>query len=140
MSRSCEEFGDSAGLTVRTVVADDRHANVHVHGELDLANADLFADVLEEHLAAGRRFVRLDLAGLGFVDCRGLSSLVQAHNRFLSEAGSLVLTGIGPRVRRLLSLTDLDQELLIAPAQTRAPVVPAPVGSSHINGAPLRAL
>lgn len=68
MARSCEEFGDRAGLIVRTVVvADDRHANVQVRGELDLANADPFADVLEGAPAAGRRFVRLDLAGLGFV-------------------------------------------------------------------------
>jgi anti-anti-sigma regulatory factor len=69
MARSCEEFGDRAGLTVRTVlvVADDRHANIQFRGELDLANADPFADVLEGAPAAGRRFVRLDLAGLGFV-------------------------------------------------------------------------
>jgi anti-anti-sigma regulatory factor len=67
MARSCEEFGDRAGLTVRTVVADDRHANVQFRGELDLANADPFADVLEGAPAAGRRFVRLDLAGRGFV-------------------------------------------------------------------------
>ncbi|MDT4957982.1 MAG: hypothetical protein QOD31_1781 [Pseudonocardiales bacterium] len=66
MARSCEEFGDRAGLTVRTV-ADDRHANVQVRGELDLVNADPLADVLEGALAAGRRFVRLDLAGPGFV-------------------------------------------------------------------------
>ncbi|MCW2644872.1 MAG: hypothetical protein JWP07_981 [Pseudonocardiales bacterium] len=67
MARSCEEFGDRAGLTVRTVVADDRHANVQVRGELDLANADPFADVLEGAPAAGGRFVRLDLTGLGFL-------------------------------------------------------------------------
>ncbi|MDT4984818.1 MAG: hypothetical protein QOF95_2308 [Pseudonocardiales bacterium] len=68
MARSCEEFGDRAGLAVRTVVvADDHHATVQVRGELDLANADPFADVLEGAPAAGGRFVRLDLAGLGFV-------------------------------------------------------------------------
>ena len=69
MARSCEEFGDRAGLTVRTVVvvADDRHATVQVRGELDLVNADPLADVLEGALAAGRRFVGLDLAGPGFV-------------------------------------------------------------------------
>jgi anti-sigma B factor antagonist len=101
-------------LDVTTASADATRAIIHVRGDLDAANCQLLTAVLENHLQLGHRFVRLDLSKLEFLDGSGLSALVAAHNQFLAARGNLILTNIAPMVVRLLSLTELDQALLIA--------------------------
>ncbi|HKC28685.1 MAG TPA: STAS domain-containing protein [Jatrophihabitans sp.] len=101
-------------LEVTVTAADATNATVRVQGEMDLATAELVTAALDSQLTAGRRFVRLDLSALRFLDGTGLDVLVRAHNRFLAERGSLVLTGVGTRVARLLSITHLDEALLVA--------------------------
>lgn len=99
---------------VTTVRTDANRAAVQAQGEMDLANADLLTEVLGSHLAAGRRFVRLDLSRLAFVDCAGLRVLVLAHNQFLTQRGTLILTGVGARIAHLLHTTHLDEALFVA--------------------------
>ena len=101
-------------LDVTTASSDGTCALIHVRGDLDTANCQLLTAVLDNHLRLGHRFVRLDLSELEFLDGAGLSTLVAGHNQFLAAHGHLVLTNIGPIVVRLLSLTELDQALLIA--------------------------
>lgn len=99
-----------ASLT--TLSQDRNRALLRAVGEWDLANADLLARQLKEHETAGRRFVRLDVGGVSFLDCTCLGVLATAHHQFLAAHGTLVLTGVTPRIMRLLSLTRLDQVLL----------------------------
>jgi anti-sigma B factor antagonist len=103
-----------ASLSVTVVQTDATRAVVALEGELDLANAGLLSGILGNHLEMGHRYVRLDLSGLDFVDACGLSAIVVAHNAFLAAHGNLVLTGIGPRVARLIALTHLDRDLFLA--------------------------
>jgi anti-anti-sigma factor len=49
---------------------------------------------------------------VSFLDCTCLGVLVTAHQRLLAARGALVLTGITPRLTRLLSLAQLDRVLL----------------------------
>jgi anti-anti-sigma factor len=102
--------GGRASLT--TLSKDRTRALVRAVGEWDLAGADALADVLEAHERAGRRFVRLDLSAVTFLDCACLEVLVTAHARLLASRGTLVLTGVTPRILRLLSLARLDEVLL----------------------------
>ncbi len=99
-----------ASLT--TIRQDHSRALVRAVGEWDLAAADTLADLLAEHEKAGRRFVRLDVSEVTFVDCTCLGVIVAAHRRLLAARGTLVLTGVTPRLQRLLSLTGLDRVLL----------------------------
>jgi anti-anti-sigma factor len=101
-------------LDVTTVSADATGAIIQVRGDLDVAHCQLLAAVLDNHLQLGHRFVRLDLSQLEILDGSGLRAIVAAHNQFLAARGNLILTNIGPMVVRLLSLTELDQALLIA--------------------------
>jgi anti-anti-sigma factor len=101
-------------LDVTTASSDGTRAMIRVRGDLDTANCRLLTAVLDNHLRLGHRFVRLDLSELEFLDGAGLSTLVAGHNAFLAAHGNLVLTNIGPMVVRLLSLTKLDEALLIA--------------------------
>jgi anti-anti-sigma factor len=99
---------------VTTVSADAAGAIIQVRGDLDVAHCQLLAAVLDNHLQLGHRFVHLDLSQLEFLDGSGLRAIVAAHNQFLVARGNLILTNLGPMVVRLLSLTELDQALLIA--------------------------
>ena len=99
---------------------DSTRASVQLIGEMDVATADLFITALGRQLAAGRRFVCVDVSRLQFIDCAGLHALVSAHSRFLAARGTLVLTGVGHKVARLLSLTHLEDMLLVADPPSRS--------------------
>jgi anti-sigma B factor antagonist len=98
--------------SLTTLRQDRTTALVRAVGEWDLANAHLLAEQLEEHETAGRRFVRLDVSAVSFLDCTCLEVLVAAHRRLLAARGTLVLTGVTPRLTRLIGLARLDEVLL----------------------------
>jgi anti-anti-sigma factor len=99
-----------ASLT--TLRQDRTRILIRAVGEWDLANAHLLDEMLAEQQEAGRRFVRLDMSAVTFLDCTCLDVLVSAHRRLLAARGTLVLTGITPQQMRLLKLARLDQILL----------------------------
>jgi anti-anti-sigma factor len=110
----------SGVLEVVAVHSSTTGSTVQAQGELDLVTAGLLAATLNDELEQGRRYVRLDLSRLDFVDGAGLRTLVRAHNRFLAARGTLVLTGLGPTLTRLLALTHLDGALFVAEGPRRA--------------------
>lgn len=75
------------------------------------AAAARLAAALDQYLAAGRRYTCLDLSRVPMLDQAGFDVLVEGHHRFLAAGGTLVLTGVGPRIARLLELTGLDRTL-----------------------------
>jgi anti-sigma B factor antagonist len=99
-------------VSLTTVRQDRTHALIRAAGEWDLANAHVLGEQLEKHEQAGHRFVRLDVSAVSFLDCTCLDVLVTAHRRLLAARGTLVITGVTPRLTRLLSLARLDQVLL----------------------------
>lgn len=98
-----------------TVHADDvsHSATVAVAGELDLASADQLAATLEEQTRRGRRYVRVDVSGLTFLDATALGVLAAAHHDLLAHRGTLTMTGVSPAVSRLLRITGLDGVLFV---------------------------
>jgi anti-sigma B factor antagonist len=98
---------------VETTASDEWRAAIALHGELDVANAHDLRAELAEHLDAGRRVIRIDAAGVEFMDSTALGELVIASERCVAEHGSLILTNVPPRVRRLLDVSGLDRVLLI---------------------------
>jgi anti-anti-sigma factor len=90
-------------------------------GELDAAAAEPLARMLEEQCASGYCFARLDLIEVGFLHPATLAVLVDAHSRFLGAGGTLVLTGVGPPIARLLRRASLDQTLFTIARATDPP-------------------
>lgn len=116
-----------AMFELSAVAVGPRTSWLRVAGELDLATVGRLAAVLEQQYQAGRCFARLDLSEVSFLDCAGLGVLVHAHHRFLAH-GTLILTGVSPRIQRLLELTGLDQVLFtIARATDPQPAPNAPI-------------
>jgi anti-anti-sigma factor len=80
-------------------------------GELDLSNKVLLQDVVGGILEQRPQLLVLDLSGLAFMDCSGLSVLVSAHRNLAEDQHSLFVTGVQPIVRRLIALVGLTVHL-----------------------------
>ena len=101
-------------VSVETVGLDRLRAHVRVTGDLDVSTAAPLWAVLQSHLAAGRRHVRLDLAGVAFLDASALSGIVQTHHDALEMRGTLVLSGMNSHVDKVLHMTGLHDVLFVA--------------------------
>jgi anti-sigma B factor antagonist len=89
---------------------------LRLQGELDVSNRDRLRQAINSALQRHPATVVVDLSGLNFTDCAGLSILVWAHKRLAGRGQQLVITGATPIVQRLLRLTDLDAYLHLSPA------------------------
>jgi anti-sigma B factor antagonist len=101
-------------MSVDTVRFDRTRAIIKVTGELDLGTAAPLWAVLQNHVAAGRRFLRLDVSGLTFLDATALSGITRAHQDLLANRGTLVITGVRSLVARVLRMTGLDEVLFVS--------------------------
>ena len=63
---------------------------------------------IRDLIAEGRVNVTLDLAGLAYIDARGLAELVLALVALRRHGGELMLVAPTGRVRRMLTITRLD--------------------------------
>ena len=102
---------------VRTVACDDWRAAIELCGEFDMSNAAELRAELDEHLAHGRRVLRVDASAVSFMDSTAIGVLVAATQRCRAEHGSLILTGVPARMQRLLTIAGLDQLLLVDTAE-----------------------
>jgi anti-anti-sigma factor len=91
------------------------YPTVRLRGELDLTQADRLREALDAVLARRPHLLVADLSGLAFTDCAGLAVLVHAHRRQDAHGGLLLIHGVRPLVRRVLTLTGLDACLHLVP-------------------------
>jgi len=97
-------------LTVE-LTTDAHSAAVRLEGELDLETAQEFDRQLAAIDAARLTRLVVDLRGVTFMDSRGLSSIVRAHQSAEANGYSLVLRRGSNQVRRLFALTGIDERL-----------------------------
>jgi anti-sigma B factor antagonist len=79
---------------------------VALRGEIDKTHAAWLARALSAAAAPGSRVI-VDLEGLAFLDCSGLSAMVSARKQARQAGGDLRLAAPQQLVLRLLSLTEL---------------------------------
>jgi anti-sigma B factor antagonist len=82
-------------------------------GEVDPHTTPQLEEALNGLVEGGATAVRIDAAGLAFIDSSGLRVLVDAHRRLGAEPSVLVLADVSPTFRRLLEVTGLDQHVTI---------------------------
>jgi anti-anti-sigma factor len=101
---------------------------VAVVGEVDLATAHLLRDqmlgVLHEQAPA---VLDVDLAGVTFLDCTGISALVAVRNAAVRSGRQMRVSHPQPIVRRVLDVTGL-LGILTAPIDQPQP---PPIRSGH---------
>lgn len=84
---------------------------LRLRGELDVSTVDRLRRAMDSALEGHPPILVVDLSGLDFADCAGLSILVCAQKLLLANGSELVTIGAKPIVRRLLQLTGLDTYL-----------------------------
>jgi anti-anti-sigma factor len=107
---------------------DTRHiVRVSVAGEVDLSSSDVLRVRLFNVLSALRpRHLEIDLAGVPFMDCSGLTVLVVLGQAAARTGCQLRITNPQPIVRRVLDLTGLLDVLT-----TGLDRPPLPVTTAH---------
>lgn len=87
---------------------DAEHLTLHCIGELDLLTAGQIGEAL--HAAHNAQFtkVTLDISGVGFCGCAGLSAMIEAHETISTAGGELHIRGVRAPVRRLIELAGCE--------------------------------
>ena len=86
---------------------------IRVAGELDGATAPLLAEVLEQ---CNGTPACVDLGAVTFLDSSGVAVIVDAHKRAAESATDFRVTNAAPNVRRVFTITGLDDLLTLEPA------------------------
>jgi anti-anti-sigma factor len=84
---------------------------LRLQGELDVSNRDRLRHAISSALERHPPILVVDLSGLNFTDCAGLSVLVWAHKRLAGRGHQLIITGANPIVWQLLHHAGLDTYL-----------------------------
>lgn len=103
-------------------------------GELDISTAPSMALQLKPFADVGRHLI-LDLAGVRFCDCAGLSSFLKLQERTTAAGGSLHLAAPTVMVRRVLTLSRLSDVFLIT-SSTADAIAALQVAASERAAAP----
>jgi anti-sigma B factor antagonist len=78
-----------------------------VRGELDIGNVDRLTMAVAA-AATESAHVVLDLSGLGFIDCSGVSALIAISNA-VGPGGRVIIRRPSPQVTRVLQLVGADR-------------------------------
>jgi anti-sigma B factor antagonist len=94
----------------------ERHgaaAVVRVSGELDAYRAPDLEDLGASLLADGVHTLVLNMSGTTFLDSSGLRAMVTLRDRMLHAEGEFALVDPTDAVRRLLTITGLEDQFVI---------------------------
>ncbi|WP_435279646.1 STAS domain-containing protein [Streptomyces sp. 1222.5] len=90
-----------------------------MRGELDIVSGDQIRAQLYDALATSTSGIELDLSGLGFCDCAGLSVLLELRHRALTQGKTVAIRAADPTFDRLLHLIGAHE--LFPRTQPRCP-------------------
>ena len=110
MPPSAPPSSDELGLHVE--IRLDVRAVAEVSGDIDIATAPWLREIL---LLAIQRYgpaLDVDLQGVTFLDCAGVSALLATARRARLEGGQVRVTRLSAPARRVISLLGLQQQLL----------------------------
>jgi anti-sigma B factor antagonist len=118
---ACPSYGEELTIVVE---AHGPHVILRLRGELDQTQTARLREMVDALLAREPRVLVTDLSGLAFLDCAGMAVLAYAHRRQCARGRHLMIYGVQPLVRRVLTLTGMDTYLHLTSEFT--PDGPAP--------------
>ncbi len=100
------------GVAIEVTSEPDRTV-VAVRGDLDAVSAPALREALAAEIDRGPVTVRIDMAGVDFLDSVGISVLVASFNRAEDAGVGFELMSVPPSSRRVLEITRLTDVLTI---------------------------
>ena len=100
-----------AELSLSTEISEGL-AVVHVAGDFDLSNVEIFEAELQPLLSAD--LVVIELAACTFLDSSALQTLVRAQRRVAEAGGRLMLVAPSQPAKRVLDIATLDRFIPVA--------------------------
>ena len=97
---------------------------LEVTGEVDLSTADQLAEAIDGAAEGAVELVKVDLAGVSFMDSAGLRVLVSGMKQADTKGTKLVVASPQPQVRKVFELTGLDEVLGLADSDGPATATP----------------
>jgi anti-sigma B factor antagonist len=93
----------------------DRGGLVRPVGELDIVNAQEFAEAIDKAAAGGRRPVLIDMSAVSFVDAAALGIMARAVELHRCRDGTpgIMITGANDHLAKVFNAVDLGH-LLVA--------------------------
>jgi len=85
-------------------ITRDESGTVNLSGRLDAAAAPEARRILEEIESS----CRLDFSGLDYIASVGLGLLASAQKRLMASGDGLILAGLNPHLREVLSLAGFE--------------------------------
>jgi anti-anti-sigma factor len=120
-TESNEHQAANSAFDVRTTRCDATRANLHVSGYLNRDGAAVLAQVIDGHLRANRRFLRLHIGGVRGFDDAAIAVIAAAHDQLLSRRGTMILTSVSPSMEDVLrAATPTSPLLMIQPTAAEA--------------------
>jgi anti-sigma B factor antagonist len=131
-ARTVEISGASRRITTRTppgpgivdilyfslnAVADPPQLRVVVTGELDVLSASGLRGAVQRRTKDGCSSVVVDLDGVTFIDCTGLSALLACQQEVAASGGTFSLGALSGAVARVIELTGVAGRFDSAAAQ-----------------------
>ncbi|GGO74815.1 hypothetical protein GCM10012276_23670 [Nocardioides deserti] len=86
-------------------VADPPQLHVVVTGELDVLSVSGLRGAVARRSADGCRSVVIDLEGVTFIDCTGLSALLACQQEVAASGGTFSVAALSAAVARVVELT-----------------------------------
>ena len=103
-----------------TFSAEDSTCTVSLAGEIDMSNADEVLGWIRAALDdTGCVLLKLDLAGLEFLDSAGVRMLVMAHDHAAATGAVLMAVNSQPMVQQVLEVTGVAEALGLPHSDTR---------------------
>jgi anti-anti-sigma factor len=84
-----------------------------ITGRVDAVTAPQLNKAVHDQIAAGARFVLLDLSAVSFLSSSGLRSLLLIRKELMTLGGELRLAGLQPQVHEVFALTGFTQVFAI---------------------------
>ena len=88
-------------------------ATVALEGEIDLHQSPQVLNRLDPLISARTPHIRVDLAGVTYMDSSGIATLIDAMQRTQAYGGEFDLSAIRPGVLKVFQIARLDQVFTI---------------------------
>jgi anti-sigma B factor antagonist len=114
---------DADRITAITGLKLDIHPSDHgtvvqLTGELDVGSSRPLQDILLRIMRDRNPRLLLDLCGVSFMDCSGLTALILTQRRAVQRHGWVRLIAVSEQVRKVIVLTGLADVLTLPSAAT----------------------